>query len=53
MVQEVQSMDDLLEYNQSHYNPCIYHKKVENSKFFYLLLYVDNILIASRDETKR
>ena len=33
---------------QSHYNSCVYYNKLLGGEYIYLLLYVDNILIASK-----
>jgi len=35
-------------YTRSLYDPCVYYKKLLNGQFVYLLLYVDDMLIASR-----
>jgi len=37
-------------YNKSFYDSCVYHSKVEDASHIYLLLYVDNMLIASQDK---
>ncbi|KAL9258782.1 Retrovirus-related Pol polyprotein from transposon TNT 1-94-like protein [Drosera capensis] len=36
-------------FNKSPYDYCIYHKKVSHGSLMYLLLYVDDMLIATRD----
>lgn len=36
-------------YNRSPYDCCVYHSKLEDESFIYLLLYVDDMLIAARD----
>ncbi|CAA7024877.1 unnamed protein product [Microthlaspi erraticum] len=38
------------DYQRSEYDVCIYYKEHKNGEFVYLLLYVDDILIASRDK---
>ena len=38
-------------YSRSQYDDCIYFKKFPNGSFIYLLLYVDDMLIASRDKS--
>jgi hypothetical protein len=38
-------------YSQSNYNHCIYLKQFPNGTFVYLLLYVDDTLIASHDKS--
>ena len=40
-----------LSYNRSPYNCCVYHKKLEDGSFIYLVLYVDDMLIAARNKT--
>ncbi|CAA7043752.1 unnamed protein product [Microthlaspi erraticum] len=37
-------------YQRSEYDVCIYYKEHKDGEFVYLLLYVDDILIASRDK---
>ena len=37
------------EYIRSPYNSCVYHSKVEDGSHIYLLLYVDDMLIASEN----
>ena len=39
-------------YNKSPYDLCVYHSKVEDGSYIYLLLYVDNMLIVSRDKSE-
>lgn len=31
-----------------HYHSCVYHKKIADDSFMYLLLYVDDMLIAAQ-----
>ena len=35
-------------YTHSHYDPCVYYNKLPGGEYIYLLLYVDDILIASK-----
>ena len=35
-------------YTQSHYDPCVYYNKLPGGEYNYLLLYVDDMLIASK-----
>lgn len=35
-------------YTRSEYDHCVYFKKLPNGSFIYLLLYVDDMLIAAR-----
>jgi len=35
-------------YSRSNYDSCVYHKKLQDGTFVYLLLYVDDMLIASK-----
>ena len=35
-------------YKQSHYDHCVYLKKLRDVSFIYLLLYVDDMLIACK-----
>ena len=37
-------------YNRSEYDSCVYFKELKNGEYIYLLLYVDDILIASKDK---
>ena len=37
-------------YNRSEYNSSVYFKELKNGEYIYLLLYVDDILIASKDK---
>lgn len=41
----------MLSYNyfQIDYDSCVYHKKLSNGSHIYLLLYVNDILIAIKD----
>ena len=36
-------------YSMSKYNSCVYYRKLNDSSFVYLFLYVDNILIAVKN----
>lgn len=36
-------------YNRSPYDCCVYHSKVEDGSYIYLLLYVDDMLIATKE----
>ena len=36
-------------YYRSAYDSCVYHKKHSNGSYVYLLLYVDDMLIAAKD----
>jgi hypothetical protein len=38
-------------YSRSNYGHCIYLKQFPNGSFVYLLLYVDDMLIASHDKS--
>jgi hypothetical protein len=38
-------------YTRSEYDPCVYFKKLPSGEYVYLLLYVDDMLIASRSRT--
>jgi len=38
-------------YCRSQYDDCIYFQNFQNGSFIYLLLYVDDMLIASRDKS--
>ena len=45
-------------YTRSHYDPCVYYNKLPTGEYIYLLLYVDDMLIASKtrstiDELKK
>ena len=40
------------DYTRSHYDHCVYHKKLEDGSFMYLLIYVDDMLIASSNISK-
>ena len=39
-------------YQRCSYDPCVYFKKIRESAFIYLLIYVDDMLIASSDKTE-
>ena len=36
-------------YSRSKYDSCVYQRKLNNSSFVYLLLYVDDVLIAAKN----
>ena len=36
-------------YSRSKYDSCVYHQKLNDGSFIYLLLCVDDILIAAKD----
>ena len=36
-------------YSRSKYDSCVYHRKLNDSSFVYLLLYVDGMLIATKN----
>ena len=38
-------------YSRSQFDDCVYFRKFPNGSFIYLLLYVDDMLIASRDKS--
>ena len=38
-------------YTRSEYDPCVYFRKLHSSEYVYLLLYVDDMLIASKSRT--
>jgi len=38
-------------YTRSLYDPCIYFRKLPSGEYIYLLLYVDDILIASKNRS--
>ena len=37
-------------YTRSSFDHCVYFRKLQDGSFIYLLLYVDDILIASRNQ---
>lgn len=37
-------------YTRSKYNHCVYLRKLQDGSFIYLLLYVDDMLIASKNQ---
>ena len=39
-------------YSRGDYDNCVYHKKLLNGSFVYLLLYVNDMLIASKSISK-
>ena len=40
------------DFKRSNYDSCVYIKKNDNGSFVYLLLYVDDMLIATKDNKK-
>jgi len=38
-------------YTRSHYDSCVYYNKLPGGEYIYLLLYVDDILIASKSRS--
>jgi len=38
-------------YKRSNYDPCIYYNKLSGGKYIYLLLYVDDMLIAFKSKS--
>ncbi|KAB2613130.1 retrotransposon protein [Pyrus ussuriensis x Pyrus communis] len=40
------------DYTRSHYDYCVYHKKLSEGTYVYLLIYVDDMLIAFSDITE-
>ena len=38
-------------YTRSDYDPCVYFRKLPTGEYVYLLLYVDDMLIASRSRS--
>ena len=38
-------------YTHSHYDPCVYYNKLLTGEYIYLLLYVDDMLIASKSRS--
>jgi len=38
-------------HTQSHYNPCVYYNKLPGGEYIYLLLYVDDMLIACKNRS--
>ena len=39
-------------YIRSPYDSCVYYKKVEDGSHVYLILYVDDMLVASRNKAE-
>jgi len=37
------------DYSRSKYDGCVYYQKLNNGSFVYLLLYIDDMLIAVKD----
>ncbi|KAL0534579.1 hypothetical protein IC582_028870 [Cucumis melo] len=42
----------LIGFNRSLYDPCVYYKKLTEGDYIYLLLYVDDMLLAGKYPTK-
>jgi len=40
-------------YTHSHYDPCVYYNKLPGGEYIYLLLYVDDMLIASKSRSAK
>jgi len=38
-------------YTRSHYDPCVYYSKLPRGEYIYLLLYIDDMLIASKSRS--
>jgi len=38
-------------YTRSYYDPCVYYNKLPGGEYIYLLLYVDDMLIASKSKS--
>jgi len=38
-------------YTRNYYDPCVYNNKLPGGEYIYLLLYVDDMLIASRSRS--
>ena len=38
-------------YTRRHYNPCRYYNKLPGGEYIYLLLYLDDMLIASKSRS--
>jgi len=38
-------------YTRSHYNSCVYYNKLPGGEYIYLLLYIDDMLIASKSRS--
>lgn len=39
-------------YSRSDYDSCIYHRRLPDRSFIYLLLYIDDILIVAKNKSK-
>ena len=37
------------DFTRSSYDSCVYHKKLDDGSMIYLILYVDDMLVACRD----
>jgi len=51
MVQVFQQFHKMQEDTRIHYDPCVYYNKLPGGEYIYLLLYVDDILIASKSRS--
>ena len=51
MVQAVRQLHQRKEDTRSHYDPYVYYNKLPTGEYIYLLLYVDNMLIASKSRS--
>jgi len=40
-----------IRYTRSHYDPCMHYNKLRGGEYIYLLLYVDDVLIASKSRS--
>ena len=38
-------------YTRSHYDPCVYYNNLPDGEYIYLLLYVDDMLIALKSRS--
>ena len=38
-------------YTRSHYDPCVYYNKLTGGEYIYLVLYVEDMLIASKNKS--
>jgi len=38
-------------YTHNHYDPCVYYNRLPEGEYIYLLLYVDDMLIASKSRS--
>jgi len=51
VVQAFQQLHQRKRYTRSHYDPCVYYNKLPGGEYIYLLLYVDNMFIASKSRS--